>query len=340
MTNIKRISTSKGTGYTIDYYDSNGKRRRTTIYSDRRTAERLANEIDLKRNRIKSGLETRMVENITLKEAVDYSKEHSQNKPKTVEREQIVLNALLDFLGGVRVRHISIRDMTRFFDYRLKDCKLSPQTVGLEFRTLRAFFNMLTRHQFIEESPVKGLSPPPKPPIQIRFLALEEIKELLKVIREAGDQDYLDLVQMYLHTGCRREEILAERFTFDNVDFANKRLKIVGKKDRVRYVPMDAVVLEILSRRKEMKGLKAPFPLTYSYTLKKVKKYYEAAKIKNANIHTLRKTFGSLLVQQGVSIFTVSKLLGHSSVTVTETHYAHLVDANLREGVKALESIL
>ena len=69
-------------------------------------------------------------------------------------------------------------------------------------------------------------------------------------------------------------------------------------------------------------------------------KYYEKAKIKKANIHTFRRTFGSLLVQQGVSIFTVSKLLGHSSVTVTETHYAHLVDANLRDGVEALESIL
>ena len=189
-------------------------------------------------------------------------------------------------------------------------------------------------------SPVKGLTPPPKPPIQIRFLSLKEIKELLKVIREAGDQDYLDLVQMYLRTGCRREELLAERFTFDCVDFVNKRLKITGKKDRVRYIPMDDVVFEILTRRKEMKGLRAPFPLTYSYTLKKVKKYYEKAKIKNANIHTLRRTFGSLLVQQSVSIFTVSKLLGHSSVTVTENHYAHLVDANLRDGIKALESVL
>lgn len=340
MTNIKRISTSKGTGYTIDYYDTNGKRRRTTIYADKRTAERLASEIDLKRNRIKSGLETHVIENITLKEAIEYSKQHSQNKPTTIEREQIVLNALLDFLGGIRVRHITIRDMTRYFDYRLKECKLSPQTVGLEFRTLKAFFNMLVKHQFVDNNPVKDLSPPPKPPIQIRFLSLDEIHELLKVIKEAGDQDYHDLVQMYLHTGCRREEILAARFTFDNVDFDNKRLKIVGKKDKVRFVPMDDVVYEILERRKKIRGLRAPFPLTYSYTLKKVKKYYEKAKIKNANIHTLRRTFGSLLVQKGVSIFTVSKLLGHSSVTVTETHYAHLVDANLRDGIKVLESIL
>ena len=340
MTNIKRINTSKGSGYIIDYYDSNGKRRRTTIYGDRSTADRLVAEIDFKRSRIKSGLETRAIENITLNEATDYVKEHSQKKPKTVERELIVLNALMDFLGGIRVRHITIRDMTRYFDYRLLECKLSPETVGLEFRTLRAFFNVLINHQFIEKSPVKGLSPPPKPPIVIRFLTLKEIEKLLKAIHEAGDQDYLDLVQVYLHTGTRREEILADRFTWDNVDFTNRRLKIVGKRDKVRHVPMDKVVFEILTRRSERSDLHAPFPLTYSYTLKKVKKYYEKAKIKNANIHTLRRTFGSLLVQNGVNIFTVSKLLGHSSVTVTETHYTHLVDATLRDGVEVLDSLL
>ncbi|MEA3286981.1 MAG: site-specific integrase, partial [Candidatus Marinimicrobia bacterium] len=320
--------------------DSTGTRRRIKVYTDRKTADRMAAEIEYKKTRIKSGLETRAVENILLSEAIDYTKEQSQNKPKTIEREQIVLNAFLLFLGGIRVRHISTRDMTKYFDYRLKDCKLSPQTVGLEFRTLRAFFNVLITHKFIEVHPMKGLNPPPKPPISIRFLRVKEIESLLKVIREANDQDYYDLVQVYLHTGTRREEILEQRFTWDNVDFVGKRLRIVGKKDKVRFVPMDKVVFEILKRRSEIKGLHVPFPLTYSYTLKKVKKYYEKAKIKDANIHTFRRTFGSLLVQQGVSIFTVSKILGHSSVTVTETHYAHLIDENLRDGVEALGSIL
>ncbi len=340
MTKITSIRTSRGSGYKIDYYDSNGTRRRLKVYTDRKTAERMAAEVEYKKTRIKSGLETRAIENILLNEAIDYTKEHSQNKPKTIEREQIVLNAFLLFLGGTRVRHITTRDMANYFDYRLKISKLSPQTVGLEFRTLRAFFNVLLTHRFIEKHPMKGLNPPPRPPIAIRFLTVAEINELLKVIKEADDQDYLDLVQIYLHTGTRREEILADRFPWDNVDFVGKRLKIVGKKDKVRFVPMDDVVFTILKRRSKDKNLHVPFPLTYSYTLKKVMKYYEKAKIKKANIHTFRRTFGSLLVQQGVSIFTVSKILGHSSVTVTETHYAHLVDANLRDGIEVLGSIL
>jgi site-specific recombinase XerD len=71
-----------------------------------------------------------------------------------------------------------------------------------------------------------------------------------------------------------------------------------------------------------------------------VKKYYKTANIENANIHTLRRTFGSIMVQQGVDIFTVSKLLGHSSVTVSEKHYADLLPSNLKAGVKVLEKAL
>ena len=59
--------------------------------------------------------------------------------------------------------------------------------------------------------------------------------------------------------------------------------------------------------------------------------------IENANIHVLRKTFGSTLCQKKLDIYTISKLLGHSSVRVTESHYAELLDKDLREGVELLD---
>lgn len=63
-----------------------------------------------------------------------------------------------------------------------------------------------------------------------------------------------------------------------------------------------------------------------------------AAKINDADVHTLRRTFGSKLIEQGVDILTVSKLLGHSSVSVTQNHYIHLLDDHLAEGIKHLDS--
>jgi site-specific recombinase XerD len=340
MAKITRIKSVKGNGFRIDYYDTNGERHRVRVYTDRKNAERLAAEIEYKKTRVYSGLEREEKKNLTISEAVEYTIERSHKKENTIRREQLVFNSLINFLENVPIRGITIRDMSRYFKNRIEYGNVSTETVGLEFRTLRAFFNILVSHEFVEKNPMKGLIPPPKKEIKIRFLTTVEIKKLLHEIYLDNNQDYHDLVQVYLHTGARREELLKDRLIWDNVDFASKRIKIIGKRDKVRYVPMDQTVFEILYRRKYEHKLDFPFSMTYSYTLKRIKKYYDSAGIQNANIHTLRRTFGSLLVQQGVSIFTVSKLLGHSSVTITEKHYADLVDENLRDGINVLEAIL
>ena len=56
-------------------------------------------------------------------------------------------------------------------------------------------------------------------------------------------------------------------------------------------------------------------------------------------VKDLRSTYGSRLVQNGAPIFTVSKLLGHASVTVTEKHYAALSDEGKREAVNTLSRL-
>ena len=57
----------------------------------------------------------------------------------------------------------------------------------------------------------------------------------------------------------------------------------------------------------------------------------------DANLHTLRKTAGALLIQGGVDIYRVSKFLGHSSVKVTEQHYVDLLQADYADMSSILE---
>ena len=61
----------------------------------------------------------------------------------------------------------------------------------------------------------------------------------------------------------------------------------------------------------------------------KFKKEVRRLGIKNARFHDLRRTFGLNLIKQGISIYKVSKLLGHSSVKTTEQHYAPLVATDI-----------
>ncbi len=88
-------------------------------------------------------------------------------------------------------------------------------------------------------------------------------------------------------------------------------------------------------------GQKYPFDFSPDFVSHKIKRYYDKSGIKGANLHSLRKTFGSLLLQNGsADLYTVSKLLGHSSVRTTEKYYVDLLDDNYRLSVKGLDDII
>ena len=78
-------------------------------------------------------------------------------------------------------------------------------------------------------------------------------------------------------------------------------------------------------------SLSHPFNYSASQVSKILKKYYKSAKIQNASVHTLRKTCGSLLIQNGMDIYRVSKWLGHSTIAVTERHYIDILKSDYED---------
>ena len=136
------------------------------------------------------------------------------------------------------------------------------------------------------------------------------------------------------------EELLPPHFTWQNVDFVGKKILLHGKGDRKRYIPMNKTLLEILQRRLEAE-CEVPFKFNRDFVSHKIAKYYGRADIVGANLHSLRKTFGSLLLQnKKADIFTVSRLLGHTSVKTTEKYYVDLLQDNLRDSVNGLDGII
>ena len=75
-----------------------------------------------------------------------------------------------------------------------------------------------------------------------------------------------------------------------------------------------------------MKGSKPFFDLHITQVLEAVK-----FGIKDARFYDLRRTFGLNLIKQGMSIYKVSKLLGHKSVRTTEQHYAPLLTVEIED---------
>ena len=91
----------------------------------------------------------------------------------------------------------------------------------------------------------------------------------------------------------------------------------------------------------QAEGNYVPFDLKPDHVTHKIKAFLLKAGIENANVHSLRKTFGSTLLQSGLAdLYTVSRLLGHSSIRTTEKYYVDLLDKNLREPVQGLDQII
>lgn len=179
----------------------------------------------------------------------------------------------------------------------------------------------------------------PKPDIiKIRFLRVDEVNKLIKVTND--DRKFQRLILAYLNTGARRIELLAPKFTWGNVNFREKKVVLVGLKGTSRrYLPMNNTLYDVLKEIKQ-EGCESPFEYKPDFVTHKIAYYYKLANIEGANLHSLRKTFGSILLQSGsADLYTVSKLLGHASVKTTEKYYVDLLDENYRRPLNCLDEM-
>ena len=97
-----------------------------------------------------------------------------------------------------------------------------------------------------------------------------------------------------------------------------------GKSGR-RIVKLNSQAKDIIHSQKEL------WNYSKDYVSHKFKKEVRRLGIKNARFHDLRRTFGLNLIKQGMSIYKVSKLLGHKSVRTTEQHYAPLLTVEIED---------
>ena len=337
MASIRQLVRKKGETYLIDYYDHKGNRRRKTVYGNLKTANRIRNELEIETNKLKLGLKVAPLTSPNLSIfIIDYLKNREgEIAPTTALRDKYTLNRFIKHVGDLPLVSIGAKHMD---DYIVSmRTSLSKATIGIELRHLKTAFNRALRWGYIEKNPLHGIKIPDGQPDKIRVLSKDEIELILSA---ADNPEIRNVILVYLGTGARRSELLRPKFTWDNVDLKRNRVRFLGKGNKTRYVQMTSDIADIF-RIRIKQDLEYPFRYRPDWVSHKLRLYYKAAKIKNATLHTLRKTFGSLLIQEGhADIYRVSKYLGYSSVKVTERHYIHLLDENYQSCIDGLGTIL
>ena len=172
----------------------------------------------------------------------------------------------------------------------------------------------------------------------VRYLSADEESRLLKALETKTGHIKL-LIPILLNTGARPAEAFS--LTWDNVDLEDRLLTLQAaftKTSQTRFIPINDKLLKVLDAQESKTGFLFPSHMTDSHivSIDKAWKYLKKdAKIENFRMYDCRHTFASNLVMRGIDLYTVSELLGHSSVEMTKV-YAHLAPEHLKSAVGVL----
>lgn len=225
--------------------------------------------------------------------------------------------------------------------------EISVSTLNNYLRNIKAFFSYLLDNRIIKENTVKNCKYIKVSRIGKEQLTDDEYKKLIKSLDLTKFVEYRDyiIIQLITDTGMRLGETL--ELTINNVDLLRRTILIPseinkGKKDRVVFYSQ--YMSKLLQRWLKFKDCwqenELLFPtqrtntkLTVSNFERNFRIYLKRSKIsKKITPHGLRNNFARrFLINSHGDIYTLSRILGHSSVTVTEKAYLDLMDEDLRK---------
>jgi integrase len=289
----------------------------------------------------------------------------------SVETRRRLDSLFVPVLGHLPLNRITPGDVEEWRAARL--LTVSSHTADRDLNALRGLLSRALEWRVIATSPLAGLRVPKTPHTEIvRYLSPDEEARLLQALesRDAAARDarartnahrtarrraplpelhfYADaltpLIVLALHTGMRRGELFG--LEWRALDTAAGVVTVTGataKTKRTRRIPLNAAALSAVTKWKAQSSdhgaRRLVFPGPTGAKLVTVKHGWaallELAGIQDFRFHDLRHTFASKLVQRGVSLLVVSRLLGHASVVMTQ-RYAHLAPDQGREAVDRL----
>jgi len=275
--------------------------------------------------------------------------ESDKNRETVVHERSCFKKWISPSIGALPLKSISPIHLEKLKS-EMNKAKLSPRSVQYTLQIVRQIFNEAKRRGvFVGENPVSRVKIPKIDNRRLRFLTHEEadalLAELLKSDREAWEMALLSL-----HCGLRAGEIF--KLTWADIDAGHRLIAIKDPKSgRSRFAHMTGDIKDMLLSKEIGKPSALLYPGPGGALRREVPRSIKEAidslgfnkgredRRDKVVFHSLRHTFASWLVQNGVDLYTVKELLGHSSLAMTE-RYSHLAQDNLKNAVKKLEGSL
>ncbi len=263
-------------------------------------------------------------------------KRYSEHTVIAYKHELEMFQSFLD-REGLTVQDIVYRDLRHYFAQMVESGK-NASSVNRSMSSMRTYFKFLQREECIAKNPmtlIKALKTAKKLPVVV------EKEKLVRLLDQMGQEqdgfescrDYM-VMELLFGTGIRLAELL--KIKEQDIDFFNKNILILGKRNKERLVPINNLLLKELKNYLQQKatqfvdtnnsllivtkeGKPAYAKLIYDIVHRQLTLISTQGK---RSPHILRHTFATALLDNGADLNAIKELLGHAGLAATQV-YTH-----------------
>lgn len=250
---------------------------------------------------------------------------------KDLEQFQVFLRMQY---ADVPLEHVVYHHVRSWVVYLMQE-GINPRSINRKISTLRSLYKFLLRTGVIKQNPMQGLQGPKTSKRNPSFVPETGMEQLLeKFVFPEGFEGVRDrtLLETFYFTGIRRAELMGIREA--DIDFGMHTLKVLGKRNKERLIPLSPVLEKLLKTYLQEK-INAGFhsellfvdnkgrPVQARFVYSIVNKYLSAVTtIERKSPHILRHTFATHMLNNGAELNAIKEIMGHASLAATQV-YTH-----------------
>ena len=352
--------------WTAEFTDETGKVRRvSTKTKNRSVAARILAQHEAEVDRIKSGVVTReelakvQARNVTLGNTLEQFRTKMVAAGNTPDHITLTLQRVSRFCNEAGIDSLAKlrrEPAERWIANEVQKGSLAPRTINHYITSIKSFAQYLTDSELLSSNPLKSIRKLNQEIGQRkkrRAMTAEEIERLLKAAasrkyreKEKSDEQVL-IYKLLLGTGLRSTEL--SLLTLNQIDFERNRLTIEAAKTKNKKADVLPMRLELVQLVKEWVASHSiqPHGRIFRSNKNSIRRSFygdlKAAGIervgedgRSIDVHSLRKTFGTMLAREGVPLTTVQRLMRHSSPLLTAKLYIDVDPVDMTEALAKL----